>query len=132
MGEPANLDQAIRAAETALLREPFGLPTRAAREEARAAVQAAWDLLTQPLADLQRDLEYTTQPEAWGHEATVELDRLATFEVAIRDALKAERWDAIGKDEVLGGVGKALADLDRARNARRRKERAAHREVDDG
>jgi hypothetical protein len=88
MAEPANLDQAIRAAETVLLQ-------------------------------LLRDLEYTTQPKAWGHEATVELDRLATFEVAIRDAFKPWTWngiDAAGKSykDVVDQVGEAITALDQS------------------
>jgi hypothetical protein len=128
---PDPLQQAILAATDALV-SASTWKTHRCQWAARVAVEAAWGTLTQPLADLQQSLDYVADPSGWYTEQAAELDRLATFEVAIRTALKAERWDAIGKDEVLGGVGKALADLDRARNARRRKERAAHREVDDG
>lgn len=104
-----NLHQAIQAATAALIwQRGRGIPDP--KDAARIAVEAAWRTLTQPLADLQRDLDYATGPDTWDVEQAAELDRLAAFEVAILDALK--RRD---HSKIVGEVRKAVAALERSR-----------------
>ena len=127
---PPDLHHAIQAAADSLLNgHPsshggLGAVFGMASDLAEDAVEAAWGMLTQPLADLQRDLDYATRLEgpleAWTAEQARELDRLATFEVAIRQALKPWTWSGIDADgksykDVVNEVAMAITALDLAR-----------------